>query len=79
MEAGLPCRSAHPAAFHPELGPYATPDRFGAHDLAPHGNLVRSPFSHHESMLGRRPPALPMANDLCNLDAVVAGILEGLR
>ena len=79
MDAGLPYRSSHPDAFHPELGPLPTPEHFGAHDLAPIGDHTRSPFFLYDRILDRAPPQLDIAEDLSNLDAVVAEILEGLE
>lgn len=76
MEQGLPYRSAHPDAYDAVKGFEPTPEHFGAHDLAPLGDHGRAPFAIYDRVLGLDTPRLDIADDLSNLDDVVAEILD---
>lgn len=79
MEAGLPYRSSHPDAFLDGDIAMPTPEHFGAHDLSPLVDRTRAPFAIYEGVLDLAPPQLDIAEDLSNLDTIVAEILEGLE
>ena len=80
MQEGLPFRSAHPDAY--ALGDdvnLPTPERFGAHDLAPIGDPGKQPWHLYDGLLQKRAPTIEIADDLSNLDVVVEQILESVR
>jgi hypothetical protein len=80
MDHGLPYRSSHPDAWHPDFGNYPTPQHHGAHDLAPLTDPTRDPFAHWERLLGRDHPGVTdIAPDFSNLDDVIRGIVGGGR
>lgn len=80
MQEGLPFRSAHPDAYAlADDVNLPTPEHFGAHDLAPIGDHGKGPWHIYEGLLDKTAPTLPIADDLSNLDAVVAQILESIR
>jgi len=65
MNAGMSYRSSHPDAWDPEFSCIATPEHFGAHDLAPHTSIFKDPFNHWETALGRAKPGVTeIAQDL---------------
>ncbi|GIF09777.1 hypothetical protein [Actinoplanes siamensis] len=78
MEAGLPYRSAHPAAFDADGDRIVHRDHPGAHDLAPHQYKPRAPLEHWR-MFDLDGSGLRFADDLSNLDEVVDAALRGLR
>ncbi|UGY93033.1 hypothetical protein [Streptomyces gobiensis] len=81
MEAGLPYRSDHAAAWEPGSSEL-DPSLLGAHDVAPisfrgapitaEGTLKRWP------KMGLIPPSVKIADDLSNLDEVVNAAKKGL-
>jgi hypothetical protein len=73
MEAGLPYRSADPGAWVDGVN-FPTRQHFGAHDLAPMVDAAAPPFRQWEA-LGRSPEGLSLADDLSNLDDIVAQTL----
>jgi hypothetical protein len=78
MNAGMSYRSSHPEAWDPEYGCIATPEHFGAHDLASHTSIFKDPFEHWETRLGRvKPGVTEIAPDLSNLDGVIDQIIRG--
>ncbi|MFI1993935.1 WXG100 family type VII secretion target [Actinoplanes sp. NPDC020271] len=78
MDAGLPYRSAHPAAFDADGDPILSPDHPGAHDVAPHEYRPDAPLAHWR-LFGIDGSHLRLADDLSNLDEVVATALRGLN
>ncbi|WP_305783020.1 WXG100 family type VII secretion target [Symbioplanes lichenis] len=78
MEAGLPYRSADPGAWTSDGSSLFSPDHPGAHNLAPHETRPHAPLQHWRA-LGLDPSGLEIAEDLSNLDEIVAAALRGLR
>jgi len=78
MEHGLPYRSAHSAAWDPDLGALPTAEHFGAHDLAPLGAAEREPFAHWPVLFGKEGPVGELGAALSNIEAVVDEILRSL-
>jgi hypothetical protein len=75
MEAGMPYRSADPAAWVDKVQiPNAS--HFGAHDAAPRS--ADGLFSHWPS-LGLTPPDIAIAPDLSNIDDVLNAVRKGLQ
>ncbi|AGL19452.1 WXG100 family type VII secretion target [Actinoplanes sp. N902-109] len=77
MEAGLPFRSALPEAFDADGAALFSPRFPGAHNVAPHEHRPQDPLAHWR-LLGLDPSGLTIADDLSNLDDVVAAALRGL-
>lgn len=75
MEAGMPYRSADPAAW---VDGVATPNalHFGAHDAAPRSS--DGLFTHWPS-LGLTPPDIAIAPDLSNINDVLNAVRKGLE
>jgi hypothetical protein len=74
MAAGMPYRSAHPAAW--ENDRELNPSHFGAHEAAPRssdGTLTQW------EKLGLTPPEAPIAPDLSNIDDVINAARRGLK
>ena len=74
MAAGMPYRSAHPAAWANERA--LNPSHFGAHEAAPRssdGTLTQW------EKLGLTPPEAPIAPDLSNIDDVINAARRGLN
>jgi hypothetical protein len=74
MAAGMPYRSAHPAAWANERA--LNPSHFGAHEAAPRssdGTLTQW------EKLGLTPPETPIAPDLSNIDDVINAARRGLN
>ncbi|HEY2264947.1 MAG TPA: hypothetical protein VGI96_20155, partial [Streptosporangiaceae bacterium] len=74
MAAGMPYRSAHPAAW--ENDRELNPSHFGAHEAAPRssdGTMTQW------KKLGLTPPAAPIAPDLSNIDDVINAARRGLH
>lgn len=69
MEIGLPFRSSHPDVFNNRGLP--TPEHFGAHNLAPLADRLRSPFLIWETQLNQSAGDLSLMDDLSNLDQIV--------
>ncbi|MFI9158656.1 hypothetical protein ACIGW6_14035, partial [Kitasatospora aureofaciens] len=81
MQAGLPYRSEDPSAWEGDYTP--RPGNVGAHELAPESG---SSFAHtldgtlkHWRGLGIKPPDVPIADDLSNLDLLAQSALEWWR
>jgi hypothetical protein len=74
MAAGMPYRSADPEAWVNDDRP-PTPGHFGAHEVAPRS--ADGSFSPWRK-LDLRPPEVPIAPDLSNIDDVVNAVREGL-
>jgi hypothetical protein len=73
IEMGIPFRSSNPKAWGVS-GNSATPEHFGAHDIAPTPNPLRSPFQFWSPQLGRDPGSLSTYTTddiLRNIDAIV--------
>jgi hypothetical protein len=74
MAAGMPYRSAHPAAW--ENDRELNPSHFGAHEAAPRssdGTMTQW------KKLGLTPPEAPIAPDLSNIDDVINAARRGLN
>jgi hypothetical protein len=78
MDAGLPYRSAHPDVFDADGDRILSRDHPGAHDLAPHQYRPEAPLAHWR-LFGLDGSHLHLADDLSNLDEVVAAALRGLN
>ncbi|MFF9667179.1 hypothetical protein ACF1FY_34530, partial [Streptomyces althioticus] len=80
MEAGLPYRSDDPSAWVNGYDP--RPGNVGAHDLAPISGdsfplSIEEPGTlKHWKALGIKPPEVPIADDLSNIDLLAQSILE---
>jgi hypothetical protein len=74
MEAGMPYRSAAPAAWDGEDQVF-TRRAFGAHDVAP---IATEGTLRQWRSLGLTPPSTPIAPDLSNIEDIVAAAREGL-
>lgn len=80
MQADLPYRSSDPSAWVNGSDYVPRPGNVGAHDLAPKSGsgfpLTLEGTLAHWKELGIRPPDVPIAKDLSNLDLIAQSILE---
>lgn len=75
MAEGWPYRSPNAWRDHPirGFGNWATPENYGAHDIAPNTNRP-NPFSHWDTIIGKSAEGLILADNLSNLDELIEAI-----